>query len=301
MTKLRYLVEAAVFRLLMLVARIVPRGLLLSVGSGLGALVGRINRRHTRIALDNLRLAFGEEIEEARARSVVDRCWRHFGRNTVDLLCFPRFGPDAVGKEVHYEGLEHLEAACARGNGVIVFSGHYGHWELIALMQGFIGMPMSMVTRPLDNPYLEGMLAGLRDRSGNQIIHKKQALNAMLRVLREKRNLAIVIDQDARSAGVFVDFFERPASTTPALALLALRTGAAVIPTYSQPDGQGGWRVVYEPEVRITSTGDKKEDIRRITQDCTTIIERWVRQRPELWLWMHRRWKTPPPGPGGAE
>jgi KDO2-lipid IV(A) lauroyltransferase len=162
-------------------------------------------------------------------------------------------------------------------------------------MQGFLDLPLALVARPLDNPWLEQLLARLRGLSGNRVIHKRRAVREILRVLREAQGIAIVLDQDARRDGIFVPFLGRPASTTPTLALVALRTGACVVPTYSLPHEDGSYTVVYEPEVEVGSTGDLEADVRRLTAECTAHIERWVRERPELWLWMHRRWKTRPP------
>jgi KDO2-lipid IV(A) lauroyltransferase len=296
MRRLRFALESATFRLLLAAARAVPRRVALRLGAGAGRLGAVVDRRHRRIALDNLRLAFGPQLEARRARRLVSDTWAHFGRILVDALYFPRLGPDAIGTLVHYEGLDVLRAAYARGRGVVVFSGHFGHWELTALMQGFLDLPLALVARPLDNQALERMLAELRGRSGNRVLHKRNAIREALRELRAGRGVAIVLDQDARSEGVFVPFFGRPASTTPTLALLALRTGAAVVPTYSLPRPDGSYLVVYGPEVEVTATGDREADILRITARCTAILEGWVRRWPELWLWMHRRWKTRPSG-----
>ncbi len=294
MNWIRFRLEALAFRLLLLVARWVPRSFLLSIGSVGGHLGYLLDGRHRRIALENLRLIYGRDLEPSRARRMARGCWRHFGRITCDTLCFPRFDRRAVGRLVHYEGLEHIRGAYAKGRGVLLFSGHFGHWELTALMQGFLDLPLVLVTRPLDNPLLEKILARLRGFSGNRIVHKRNAVREMLTALRSKLGVAIVLDQDARRDGVFVPFLGRLASTTPTLALLALRTGAAVVPTYSVPRPDGSYTIVYEPEVRVDSTGDREADVRRITAVCTQHIERWIREHPELWLWMHRRWKTRP-------
>jgi len=117
----------------------------------------------------------------------------------------------------------------------------------------------------------------------------------MIGALRRGLGVAVVIDQDARDSGVFVPFFGRRASTTPTLALLALRTDAAVVPVFSVPQPDGSYRIVYEAPVEVARTGDRSADVIRLTATCTAIIERWVRRHPELWLWMHRRWKTAPP------
>jgi KDO2-lipid IV(A) lauroyltransferase len=296
MMRLRFLVETSIFRTLLGISRVVPRKVLLGLGSAIGSLGYVIDSRHRRIALDNLRLAYGDDYEPGWGQRVVRNCWRHFGRITADSMALSRMSVERMQSLVDYEGLEHIRAAYAQGKGVLVFSGHFGNWELTAMTQGYLGLPLCLVARPLDNPDLERLLARLRERSGNRIIHKRNAVREMLRAVREKKGVAIVIDQDARSDGVFVPFFGRLASTTPTLALLALRTGAVVIPSFSVPLDKGRYRVVYEPPVEVPSSGDRDRDVLELTATCTAIIEKWVRRYPEQWLWMHRRWKTTPEG-----
>lgn len=292
--RLRFFIETMLFRSLLGISRVVPRRVLLGIGSTVGWLGYIIDGRHRRIALDNLRLAYGSEYEPRWGHRVVRNCWRHFGRITADSMALYRIPLERLRGLVEYEGLEHVQAAYAKGKGVLLFSGHFGHWELTAMMQGYLGLPLCLVARPLDNPELEKLLARLRERSGNRIIHKRNAVREMLRAVREKQGVAIVIDQDARSDGIFVPFFGRPASTTPTLGLLAIRTGAVVIPTFSIPLAKGRYRVVYEPPVEVPSSGDRDLDVLELTARCTAIIEKWVRRYPDQWLWMHRRWKTSP-------
>lgn len=296
MTALRSLVEAVAFRALLAAARVVPRRPMLALGSAAGTVGYALDRRHRRIALDNVRAAFGDSCDGAAAGRLVRSCWRHFGRITLDALTFPRRSADDAGSVVRYEGIEHIRGAYEGRRGVILFSAHFGHWELVALMQGWLGLPLTLVTRRLDNPRLEAMVASLRCRSGNRLVHKSNAVREMRRTLARGSGIAILIDQDARAGGVFVPFFGRPASTTPTPALLALRTGASLIPVFSLPEADGGWRVVYEPPVTIEPSGDRERDVEALTAKCTAIVETWVRRHPELWLWMHRRWKTRPPG-----
>jgi KDO2-lipid IV(A) lauroyltransferase len=156
-----------------------------------------------------------------------------------------------------------------------------------------------MVTRPLDNPHLEGILHGYRTLSGNQVIHKRGAAREMLRAIRRGWGVAIVIDQNVRGEeGLFVDFFGTPASTTPALATLALKTEAPVVPVFGIPLPDGRYRVRYLPEVPLPRTGDTRQDILLLTQRCTRIIEEQIREAPEFWVWMHRRWRTRPRAEG---
>lgn len=294
--RIRFALERAVFGVLLSAGRILPRAVLIALGARMGDVAYALDRRHRRIALDNLERALGDGIDARERRRIARACWRHFGSILLDTLAFPRFDAASAGTIVRYRGLEHIRAAYASGRGVILFSGHFGHWELVAMMQGHLGIPLSLVTRPLDNRGLETLLARLRGCSGNTIIHKRNAVREMMKVLRTGGGVAIVIDQDARGDGVFVPFFGRPASTTPTLALLALRTGAVVVPVFSVPRADGGYDVTYEAPVEVPATDDRDADVLRWTAECTAIIERWVRHHPEYWLWMHRRWKTRPPG-----
>jgi len=293
--KVRHAVEAAGFRLLLAAARVLPRRAMLAAGSLAGLLGWALDARHRRIAAENLERAFGDTLD-ARARARLQRaCWRHFGRITLDSLCVLQLDAASVQGLVEVEGIELAREAYARGNGVLLFSGHFGHWELAALVQGYLGLPMTLVTRPLDNPRLESMLARLRTRSGNTVVHKRSAVREMLQTLAARGGVAIVIDQDARESGIFVPFLGRPASTTPTPATLALRAGAPLIAVCCLPREDGRYRIIYGPVLEATSTGDRAADVARLTAACTQVLEQWVRRNPQYWLWMHRRWKTVPP------
>ena len=221
-------------------ARILPRRAMLAAGSMAGLLGWVLDGRHRRIAAENLEGALGDTLD-AKARARLQRaCWRHFGRITVDSLCVLQLDPRAVPGLVEVEGIELAREAYARGHGVMLFSGHFGHWELAALVQAYLGLPMTLVTRPLDNPVLESMLARLRTRSGNTVVPKRSAVREMLQTLGAGGGVAIVIDQDARESGVFVPFFGRPASTTPTPATLALRTGAPLVAVVSRSNSSAG-------------------------------------------------------------
>jgi KDO2-lipid IV(A) lauroyltransferase len=277
--------------------RIVPRAAMIRLGGALGRLQYRLDVRRRRTTLQNLRWAYGDALSEEAVATVARRCWSHFGRIGLEALTFPQFGPEDIGVRIRYSGLDHIRGAYARGKGVLLFSGHYGNWELIALMQGWLGLPLALITRPLDNPRLERRLAALRSLSGNVVVHRSGAVREMLRQLQRGIGVAIVIDQDARESGIFVPFFGRPASTTPTPALAALRTGAAIVPVFSVPREDGGYDVTYEPEIEVRGTGNRDADVLRVTTEMTAILERRIREHPHLWTWMHRRWRTVPPTP----
>ena len=287
--------EAATVALLLWVARWLPRSVLLALGATTGELVYRLDRKHTRVAFDNLAHAFGDALPLSERRRIVRACWRHYGRISADAAIFRRLGPDDVGTRIRYEGLDALREAYGEGKGVLLISGHFGHWELTAYMQGFLGCPLLLITKPMGNPRVEAMLAGLRSGSGNEIVAKVDAVRAALRGLARGIGVAVMIDQDARGSGIFVPFFGRPSSTIATVGTLHVRTGAAVVATFSYPEPNGTWRIAYERLAFPGLTGDRERDVFRITAETTALLESKIRERPELWLWMHRRWKTPPP------
>jgi KDO2-lipid IV(A) lauroyltransferase len=218
---------------------------------------------------------------------------RHFARLAVETLAFRRYLAEAVDARVHVEGLELLREAHRRGHGVIGFTGHLGHWELLSFMLGRLGMPATGIARPLDNPYLEERLTRIRTLSGNRVINKHGAFREGLAVLQQGGFLGIWIDQRPKRGGILVPFFGTDAYTTDGLARLALGSKAAVVPCFAVHETGGSWRMVIEREVPVARTGDYEADVYRITADCTAILERWVRRYPDQWLWTHRRWAVP--------
>ena len=301
MNRTRSLVEYIPIATAAWLLRLLPRGAALAAGRAAGRLAWVLDSEHRRVAFDNLTTAYESStpaLTERERRRLVGRVFSHFGQVAVECLLMRWQRPRDLDRLVEFEGVEHLRKAFLKGRGVFVFSAHYGNWEMVALMQGWLGYPMAMVTRPLDNPRLERTLSEGRRRSGNEVIHKRSAVRGILGAIRNGWCVAIVIDQDSRGTDrVFVDFFGRPAATTPTLALLAIRTGAPVIPVFGLPLPDGRYRITYLPEVpvqEIAGTGDRDRDVRAVTQACTSIIEEQVRARPEFWLWMHKRWKSKP-------
>jgi KDO2-lipid IV(A) lauroyltransferase len=193
---------------------------------------------------------------------------------------------------VEFEGDDRVRSAHAQGRGVIFVTGHFGFWEIQALVHALRLPPMAVLARTLDNPRLNTLLESLRTRTGNSVIYRQGAMRRVLRRLQSGESVGILIDQHILSRdAINVTFFERPAATTPAVAALALRTGAAVIPLFALPLGGGRYRMVYEPPVEPPASSSP-EAILAFTQRCTDVLEMYVRRHPQLWLWMHRRWRS---------
>jgi KDO2-lipid IV(A) lauroyltransferase len=228
-------------------------------------------------------------VETARA------VYRHFARVALDLAWMPGRGREEILALVDAEGLEHVDAACAGGRGCVYVGAHFGNWEIHAIGHGFRGYPVAVVARPLDNPHLDRRLNALRQASGNGVIFKQKALPEVMRALKAGRGVAILVDQNVQeSDGIFVDFFGRRAATTTVAAALAVKTGCALVPVRAVMTPEGRYRAICDAPIAWTPSGDLRRDIAGLTQKMTTVIEGWVREHPEQWLWMHRRWKTQP-------
>jgi KDO2-lipid IV(A) lauroyltransferase len=267
-----------------------PYTLVRFLGTAIGLTFHAIDGAHRRLAVSQLRAAFPLRAE-AECRRIARQTFVQFGQSLVMVLRVSTFTPQQLLRAVEVEGADHVRAALVAGRGAIVFSGHFGYWELHGLTHALVLSPMSVLARPLDNPRLHELLERTRRATGNQVIYRQGALRRVLRALNANECVAILIDQHIQGAdAVPVDFFGRPAATTSALATLALRTGAALIPAFAIPLPDGRCRLVYEPPVEVP-LATSADPVLELTQRCTDVLEMYVRRHPHLWLWMHRRWR----------
>jgi len=277
------------------IVRRLPRRAVLGVGRALGRLWGALDQRHLAIAADNLRRAF-PEWDEARVRATARGVYAHFATVLLDILWMEGRPVEELLALADVEGLEHMKAALACGVGVVSPLAHLGNWEFLGVATAPLIGRSAVVARPLDNQALDRRLVSFRASTGNIVIYKQKALPQVVKNLHEGRVVGIVVDQNVQAKdGIFVRFFGRPASTTTVAAALALKTGCPIVPARCVLRGDGRYRMVYGPAVEWSSSGRRVEDVARLTQDIASIIEGWVRETPEQWLWLHRRWKTTPP------
>jgi Kdo2-lipid IVA lauroyltransferase/acyltransferase len=261
-------------------------------GAALGRLAYYVDRRHRRVALRNLARAFPSRTEADRA-TIARSVFAHFGSVIAELLKVSTMRPEQLIALVETEGDEHCWNALKAERGILCFTGHFGYWEVQAIASAARFVPIAVLARRLDNPYLHRMLEEIRTMTGNQVIYRHGAIRRILRELAANRAVAMLIDQHLQRDAIMVDFFRRPAATTAALAVLALRTGAIVLPVFALPMAGGRYKLVYEHPVEPPSE-DSPDAIREFTQRCSDVLEMYVRKHPELWLWMHRRWRDDP-------
>ncbi|MFB3820093.1 MAG: lysophospholipid acyltransferase family protein [Candidatus Methylomirabilales bacterium] len=290
------LVEWGLVSALFRVFALMPAGWAYAAGEGAGRLVYALDGRHRRITQENLARAFPGELTGQQVADLARAVFENLGRTAVDVARSDRLLRQGALERCRVEGMERLLAARGRGKGVLVITAHFGPWELLPLMAALRYEPIHVVARPMDNPWLNDLLTRMRERGGNRVILKREALPLILKVLRQGETVGILIDQHiTEKDGVVVPFFGRPASTVSAPALLALRSGAAVLPVGILREGRGRFCIRIGEEVLVERTGDLKTDVVLNTARFTAALERFIRLQPDHWFWVHRRWKTPLP------
>jgi len=278
--------------LILLLFKAIPLPLRRIFFVGLCRLFYLVVPRQRMITLHNLQRAYPEKsLEEITA--IAKGAYRHLGFMAADFFEIPWIDRGNLHRWVECEGLEHYEAAISQGKGILSIVAHFGNWELMTAVIPLVAQPMNIVYRPLDNPVLENLFAWVRSCHGNDLLPKEGAGMKILRLLRRNQTLGILIDQNAAvREGIFVDFFGRPACTASGLAILAMRSGAPVIPAFLPRQADGRYKLILLPPVSLDHTGDFEQDLVTNTQRFTRVIEDMVRQYPDQWFWLHQRWKT---------
>ena len=290
---LRHRLEAGLFTLLDGVVAGLPWATVLTLGRFLGGLAHILDARHRKVVRENLRQA-DLGLDEAGVRAVARECFAHFGSIFLTAIPLMHMSREELARRVTIQGLEHYDAAKAKGRGFIVLTGHYGNWEALALALSAQGRTVAGIGRELDNPLLEPRLKALRGRFGNEVIPKDGAMREAIKALRAGKAVGFLLDQDALTSGVFVNFLGRWASTWPSAAILAVKYDLPIVPAFSWPNEDGTYTVRLDPPFEVPVTGDTEKDVWTATQILTCRLEAVIRQDPRWWFWMHRRFKTRP-------
>lgn len=262
-----------------------------------GKMVGRaiyaMDAKHRGVSAANLSSAFpGMEKEKTQELSI--RSFENIGKLMVEVIFMKRREKTLISSTA-IEGWENLHEASRDGRGYLLVSGHFGNWEWVAFLQSSLGFPLEMVTRPLDNPYVEGFLKKIREAKGNRVVYKRNAVREMVKALKASKGVAFVFDQNfGEEGGVFVPFFDRPAATTPVFGRIAARMDVPVLPVMAYPEN-GGYRVVYGKPIVPRKELSVEENSMMIIRESTLRLEEAVRKTPWAWFWMHDRWRTKPP------
>jgi KDO2-lipid IV(A) lauroyltransferase len=274
-----------------------PRGLARFKAGCLAWLVYHLLGRLRRVGERNLSLTLPSLPSKQRER-ILYSVYRHLGWQLVEFCRMTRYTARNTQSWIRTEGLDHYLAAQAKGKGVLVLTGHLGAWELSSFYHSLMGYPMGLVIRRLDNRPLDDFVNGIRCLHGNRVLHKDDFARGLLTAMRAGDTVGILMDTNMTPPqGVFVSFFGLVACTASGLARVALKTGAAVLPGFMlwEPAEQK-YVLHFGPELAFTHSDDPEADILAATQQCNDVLESWIRRYPDQWLWIHRRWKTRPPG-----
>ncbi|MBV8630832.1 MAG: lysophospholipid acyltransferase family protein [Silvibacterium sp.] len=294
---MRERLEFAVVWTLVKLLGTLPRGLSRAVGAGVGALAYGLLGRLRRVGFTNLALAFPDMPEAERAR-ILRRLYRNLGWLLAEFCQMPGYTPENTRSFAGYEGLQNYLAARDRGKGVLILTGHLGAWELSSYYHSLMGHPMSMVIRRLDNARVDALVNRIRCLHGNRVLHKDDFARGLLGAMRQGETVGILMDTNMTPPqGEFVPFFGRLACTASGMARVALKTGATVLPGFMiWEESERKYVLHFGQTIELVSTGNDEQDVIETTARFTAVIESWIRRYPDQWLWVHRRWKTRPPG-----
>jgi KDO2-lipid IV(A) lauroyltransferase len=268
-----------------------------ALGIALAQTVYLFHSKLRHVGMRNLEIAFPEK-SVAERRRILGGEFTSLGRQLAEVCMFPRYTRENVSDVVVYDGFENYEQAHARGKGVLYLTAHLGGWELSAFAHSLYGHPLGVVMRGMDNPYLDRLIQDLRMMHGNKTIDKDNFVRGLLAAMKAGETVGILMDTNMTPPqGVFVDYFGVPACTATGLARIALRTDAAVVPGFTIWDEAiGKYKLRFDPPLELIRSGNEEADIEANTALFTKVIEKFVRMYPDQWLWVHRRWKTRPPG-----
>lgn len=268
----------------------------LRLGRGLGWVYGHVIRYHRRDALEALGRSFPDWPPERR-RATLDAMYRQLGMNLVEVLRLDGGGAPELFSRVRIEGEEIVRAAREGGRGVLILTAHIGNWDLLAMFTAAHGYPLTIISKTIRPAGVNDMWMRMRRAFGVSIVPAHGSYRECLRVLKRNELLGFILDQNRpKEQGIFVQFFGRPACTSPGLAYLAAQSGAPVVPAFihREPDHSHVLRILPA----LPPPADRSDEaIRAATQQYTTIIEEEIRRYPDQWIWIHRRWRTQPQNP----
>lgn len=294
-TRVVQFIEFVIAMVFTLPLYLLPRKLASRAGEQIGELMYRIMNRRREIGYKNLTIAFGDELSDREKHQILRSNFRNLGKSVVEVIHFPKMSKSYLQEKVRIVGQENYLAAKKKGRGVIYLTAHVGNWEMSSHAQSAAGYPLSLVVRPLDNRFLDSVVARRRTMYGNKLLARRKGLKQIIAALKQNEAVGILMDQNTkRKQGIFVDFFGKPACTVPVIAMLALRYDVPVIPGFIVRAGFDTHTLYIGREIIIQKTGDIQKDIEANTAYFNKIIEEFIRQYPDQWFWIHNRWKTQP-------
>ena len=273
---------------------LVPRKLAQRIAVLLGRVLFSVAKKHRDIAMDNLTYAFGHEKQPEEIKNIARKVFINLVKVVFEVGWSLHLKESQFAEHFKVNGFRHMKNAYEKGKGVLALTAHFGNWELFPIIGAIIKFPINIVVRPLDFKPLDHFIFNLRTRFGGKIIPKERSIHTIIKSLHRGEIVVLLMDQNVDwYEGVFVDFMGHRACTNKGLALLALKTGAPVVPVFMVRE-KSGFRAEFGPEIFTVKTGDKQKDIEINTEEYNRVIENFIRRYPDQWFWVHQRWKTKP-------
>ncbi|MFW6139924.1 MAG: lysophospholipid acyltransferase family protein [Acidobacteriota bacterium] len=293
-TSFKHKLEYSVYWGMKTILNILPRKTLFPISRFLGNVLFLLDKKHRKLACSNLEKAFGDQYSPQKKQQIIKNTFIHFGSIFLDFMKISGWNTEQKDRVTSEEGTEILKKHLLKQKGVLIFTAHFGFWEIAAHTLSKHAK-LNVIARPLDNPLLEKELSRFRASLGSHVIYKQKAAKPVLRALSRNEMAAVLIDQNVLlREGVFIKFFGKDASTSPSLATFALRSKAPIIPIFCYPTPSRKYHLKIMDPPEIKWSGDLDKDVRNITQICTDIIEKEITKHPHLWLWFHDRWRSQP-------
>ncbi|MBM3249629.1 MAG: hypothetical protein FJZ09_02145 [Candidatus Omnitrophica bacterium] len=279
-----------------LAVKFIPSSLLYAFARKMSWLGFRIAAKQRKIALESLSIAFGKEKTPEELERIAKDCFTFMAKSALELL-FLMDRPELLKKRVDFDGKDNLDNALAKGNGAILVSAHFGNFPLLMARLALCGYKIAGIMRPMHDERVEKTFLAKRNKLGVRTIYSQPRIacvNETIEALRDNSVVFIPIDQNFGSGGVYVEFFGQKAATATGPVVLAQRTRASLIPCFivRQPDDTH--KIIFEPAIELIGSGDPQETVVANIQMLTGIIERYIREYPAEWGWIHRRWKSKP-------
>jgi len=273
---------------------LVPRKLAQRIADSLGRMLFCVDKKHRDIAIDNLTYAFGHEKQPEEIKKIARQVFINLVKVVFEVGWSLHLKESQFAEHFKINGFRHMKNAYEKEKGVLALTAHFGNWELLSIIGSIIKFPINIVVRPLDFKPLDHFIFNLRTRFGGKIIPKERSIHTIIRSLRRGEIVLLLMDQNVDwYEGVFVDFMGHRACTSKGMALLALKTGAPVVPVFMVRE-KSGFRAEFGPEIFTVKTGDRQKDIENNTQEYNRVMENFIRRYPDQWFWVHQRWKTKP-------
>ena len=274
------------------VINLLPEGVALWLGRQLGRVVFRLDWIHRKVALENLHIAFGEEKPERELFAIARRTFENLGMVAVEFFRIPGMDKETYKKKVEMEGVEEALKVLDKKKGALLLLGHFGNWELMALMSKVIEKPILVIAKSIKQQRIDQWITRIRKMVGLELIPPKNATPKVIKALSQNEVVGILFDQRGkRSKGVWADFFGRKVPTTAGLAIMAIKSGAPVLPVFMIRNGFQKHRLIVKEPLELIYTGDIKKDVEANTQLFNHTLESIIREYPDQWFWVHRRWE----------